>query len=292
MSHTRHHYVPVFLLEKWGSPKNPGTRFCWRNGRLLEEPKGPRQVCFEEHLYSFDAGNDVLDVAVERDFWGPQVDDPAARVLSKMVTRGAASLTEGDRLIWSRFLVGQLLRVPHVVRHMRKRGEQIWARVHSTDVDATEQTSEGVEDNEELEQRYLAWACRLNPETPGDLGVLTMPALVESSVLNPPCLAANWVVRSVVKSPVRLLIGDAPLIYLGRLDRDFLLLLPIGPAHLFCAYTSPVARDCLSRISDLGLVRLVNRETCERAVQWVYGSDPSLRALVSRRLRMSPSHGC
>jgi hypothetical protein len=160
MSHTRHHYVPVFLLEKWGSSKNPGVRFCWRNGRLLEEPKGPRQVCFEEHLYSFEAGNGQLDVAVERDYWGPEVDDPSARVLSNMVARGVASLTEGDRLIWSRFLVGQLLRVPHVVRYMRERGEQIWARVRSTDAVVPEHATDGVEDC--WRRPNFDHPCRLN----------------------------------------------------------------------------------------------------------------------------------
>lgn len=285
MTHRLHHYVPVFLLKQWGSSEAPGTRFCWRHGRVVPEPKGPRQVCFEEHLYSFDAGNGEFDVAVERDYWGPEVDDPAARVLPKLVTLGAAALTDAERCVWSRFLVGQMIRVPGSVRHIRSRGAEIWTRDVNSAPSEPEGMPEGASDEDELAPRYLAWARRFRPESPNDLGVLTIPALVESPALNARCLASTWEVRAVPKSPVRLLIGDAPLIYLGQLDSDFLLILPIGPAHVFCAYTSSGAREYLARISDLGLVRLVNRESCERAVKWVYGADPSLLALVSRRLR-------
>ncbi|NBD20881.1 DUF4238 domain-containing protein [Aquabacterium fontiphilum] len=282
MTHKRHHYVPVFLLRGWAGPDGAGIRFCWRNGGVKAEECSPRSVCFQEHLYSVRSSAGEMDASIERDFWGPSVDDPAALVHAKMLTEGVCPLTAHEREVWSRFLVAQLLRVPRAVSYIRARGVDILKGVSASDGGHRPLPDGEVE---ELGPWGLTWAEMLNPLSPEDLGVLTLPSLVYSDVLNAPCLAARWEVRDLSRSPVRLVLGDVPLFYAGRLDRDFLLVLPLGPHSVFCAYSSPATQERLARVTDHGLVKLINRQTCEQAALWVYGADSSLRPLVERRLR-------
>ena len=129
MSHRKHHYVPAFLLEQWHAEDTRKlVSFRWAHGALRSHPHTAQHVAKADHLYSMVRSASQPNVAAERDFLGPHVDDPAAKVHKQILASGVRSLSMQDRAVWSRFLVAQLLRIPRMVEHMRGKGRDILRR--------------------------------------------------------------------------------------------------------------------------------------------------------------------
>ena len=125
-THAEHHFVPRFLLEQWHTP--PDTRlssFRWAGTNLVSHRYKAKSVAKERHLYSLSRSSGEPDFQLEKNFWGPQVDDPAAVVHAKLLREGLDALGREDRIIWARFLVGLMLRTPGMVSRIRERGRQV-----------------------------------------------------------------------------------------------------------------------------------------------------------------------
>ena len=126
-THGNHHYVPAFLLRQWQAMETGKLReFSWGgDGRLLISERSAKRVANLRHLYSARRSEDQPDSALERDYLGPHVDDPAAVVHDQMLKTGLQGFDEDQARIWSRFLVAQMLRVPAMVERARQRGNEI-----------------------------------------------------------------------------------------------------------------------------------------------------------------------
>lgn len=217
---------------------------------------------------------------VEKNFWGPQVDDPAAAVHAKMLREGLNTVGREDRIIWTRFLVGLMLRVPAMVRRIRERGREV--------------LSAGLDEAPEdyLEVRGVAtegtlreWVEAQMPDALDDLGVMTLPQLVFSEKLNPLLLQSTWGIRSVHPARFDLLIGDRPLTVAGALGTSFLVALPISPRKIFLALNnSGTLKNIQKRDAD-SFVRASNWSMVTAAETYVYSTGQAQTPFIARHLR-------
>jgi len=279
-SHVKQHFVPRFLLAEWHTPPDDKlTSFRWADGRLVNHRYKAKSVAKERHLYSISRSRASPDVKVERDFWGPHVDDPAAIVHAKMLASGVSSLSVEDKKSWSPFLVSLMLRGPSMIAHIRKRGHEILAA--------------GLDENPEdfLEARgsepeatLREWVERHAPDVLDDLGVMALPKLAFSQRLNLAFLNVKWAIRSVQAARFDLLSSDRPLILAGTLEGSFLLALPISPTKVFLAFNNDGTFDNIKKRSHDEFVRTTNFNTVTAAESYVYGTSTRQESFVEKFL--------
>lgn len=286
-THVEHHYVPRFLLEQWHTaPDDKLTSFRWADGQLVHRRYKAKSVAKERHLYSMERSLPAPNVQVEKDFWGPHIDDPAAVVHAKLLTAGVSGLTLEDKKSWSPFLISLLIRVPHMMRHIRARGREIL----SAGLD--EAPHEYLEmRGTEPEASLREWVEKNTPDVLDDLGVMTLPELAFSERLNLSVLNVTWGTRSVRPARFDLLISDTPLIIAGTLESSFLLALPISPTKVFFAFNDERTFENLKKLDHNEFVRSTNLSTTVAAHKYVYSTNGRQELFIRKFLRVSPAKG-
>jgi Protein of unknown function (DUF4238) len=121
----RHHYVPEFYLKSWHDDDGKGLWRYIRNkvNKISLRRLPAKSICYEEHLYSLmpDTSWEVLNHkpdVVEKDFF-QKVDDAAANVHQKLITRGLQDLADKDRSDWAIFLNSLIERSPKRIKEIR-----------------------------------------------------------------------------------------------------------------------------------------------------------------------------
>lgn len=279
-SHAEQHFVPSFLLEQWHTPPDQKlSSFRWAGAKLVSHRYKAKSVAKERHLYSMSRSSVEPDVQVEKGFWGPKVDNPAAVVHAKLLHRGLDALGPDEREIWARFLVAQMLRVPSMVRQIRERGREIL----SAGLDEAPEEYAAVR-GEAPELSFREWVQRHMPDVLDDLGVMTLPQLVFSDKLNPVFLRATWGIRSV-HATFDLLIGDRPLIVAGSLGGSFLVAVPICPTKMFFALNDRLTLHNLRKRNADAFVRASNLTMVTAADRYVYSTGDCQSSFIKRHLR-------
>lgn len=242
-----------------------------------------KSVGKERHLYSMKRQTGAEpDVAIERDFLGPQVDDPAARVHAQILARGVTSLEPEQMAVWSRFIISMMLRVPRSIETIRTRGREVLAA----------QLREAPEDylrtrGNAPEATLMDWVANRAPEEFDDLGVRTLPSLVYSEKLNQAILRLRWESVSLVGCKRDLLISDRPLTLVGsKLDSEGVFLaLPLSPTWLFYGFRDPQIGEGVRRLPPAELIREANVSACRGADRYVFATDDSQRTFVAKYLQ-------
>lgn len=280
-SHASQHYVPKFLLEQWHSGNDDKlSAFRWAHGKLTHHRYRAKSVAKAEHLYSMQRSKAQPDIQVERDFLGPHVDDPAAVVHKKILSNGVRSLTDDDKRAWSPFLVSLMLRVPAMMKHMRKRGREVLA------AGLDEHPEEFLDVRGDAAEATLReWVEKNSPDVLDDLAVLTLPQLVYSQLLNGALLGAKWATRPLADTRYDLLISDRPLIYAGTFGTKFLVGLPLSPRLAFLAFNDDATWANVMRRPDGNFVREMNVSSASEAETYVYASDGRQDSFVRKFLR-------
>jgi hypothetical protein len=222
------------------------------------------------------------NVSAERDFLGPHVDDPAAKVHKKILAKGVRSLDLQDRAVWSRFLVAQLLRIPRMVEHMRGRGREILRRQLQEAPDEYEAAR-----GDAAEESLYEWALKNSPDIFDDLAIQTLPSLVQSEVLNGVCLGqgVSWATRQLHGSVHELLIGDSPLVVVGTFTTSYLACLPLGPRMAFFAFNNPSTWEGAMARSESDVTRDINWSTVQQADTYVYARTVAQFGFIERHLK-------
>lgn len=282
MSHVNQHYVPEFLLREWAAQDKKLTHFSRRfDGAMIEGRCGPKGAGYKEHLYSLHVPNAKKDTQLERNFFGPLVDDPAAPVHKRLLAGDVESLTDQEVSAWSRFLVAQIVRVPSMVSYFLEAGR---AMMLSDVDDALTPAEIAAELNGRSLREYLetdgAW--RLD-----NASTRALQVIIETPQLNEVFHHAIWATIEFAGAKSTLLIGDRPLIYEGQMADDFLFLLPISPATIFVAARSRETIENLSSADEGEVLLSLNKATVSLADQYVYSVDGAQRELIDAHLRKS-----
>jgi hypothetical protein len=279
MSHEQHHYVPAFLLREWESgPDAKLSALRWVRGAVHASRLKAKSVAKERHLYATGLRAGQPCNGIEAGFMGPKVDDPAAVAFRVLLSAEPDSLSEPQRQAWARFLVSLLIRLPRAVEHIQSRAR------HLVTQDG-EPLTKPVLAGDGSVVRLADWILENEPAYIEEMGVRVLPRLTMSRVLNEPCLEATWVVRDLSSARSRLLIGDAPLIYEGRMDGTFSLALPLSPSRIFFAHRGGLTGERIQRLTHDGAVLVMNRTQAAWASTYVFATNDDLIPLVAKHLR-------
>ena len=191
MAHNEHHFVPAFLLREWQTGDDDKlTSLRWARGDVVANRYKAKSVAKQRHLYTTGLAEGRPDNKLERDFMGPKVDDPAAVAHRVMLIEGIEALNEQHWLDWARFLVCQMMRTPKMVAHVRLRGREILMGDH-------ELVEADVLEPGEVQMPLSQWLEEHRPGLFDDLGIDTLPHIVNSSLLNGVFLKATWAIREI-----------------------------------------------------------------------------------------------
>lgn len=274
-SHVHHHFVPRFLLEEWAGADRKLTVFRWAGGRLLESRCSPKAVAKVQHLYSLNRSSREPDVRLEKEFFGPNLDDLAAPIHRLLLTSGVAAVSNEQRLNWSRFLLAQMIRVPSSMAFIRRLGRDFMLE-HFRFMAANAGRPEAAE----------IWLQPERRDTLDDEGMKVLRRFIESPDFNRDIVFGEWAVITIEMDGIDTLLGDSPLAYLGDLKENaFMLMLPLSPRKLFaCASTTS---DLAKATTNGGrrFVKATNRQLVKQAGECVYATGIFHEPLVRKHLR-------
>lgn len=277
-THNIHHFVPQFLLQHWHTlPDEKLSSFRWAHGALSHKRYKAKSVAKMEGLYALKSNK--RKNLIEQDFFAPAVDSPAAVAHATLLQSGVKALNDQQKVDWSRFLVSLMLRGPEQVEAIRQRGRAVLTASLS---EAPHEFREIKGDNPA--ETLLEWVEANAPTVFDDLGIATLPNLVESEVLNNTLLHSTWSTRLLDDATYDLLVSDNPLRYVGSMGKAFLIVLPISPRRVFFAFNQRETWNMISRETDSEIVKRANRETVSQARDYVYATNGTQAPFIERYL--------
>jgi len=282
-THSRHHFVPEFYLRAWASPDETQaprlTYFRWVPERLHAGRISPKGAAFQDDLYTSVDKDGNKTQAVEREYFGPKVDDLAAPVIAKML-RGERVLSDAEGQAFARYVVAQRVRTPAYVEHVRSEAAL-----------AVAEMAEG------LDTRYQALRDDASPSTLGEfiglrmphlndyLGIQSLPRLIDQPALLARLVEFEWAWGHLEADGLTLLTSDRPVVFSkGLEDPACIVALPLSPTvAAFAMKDSQRLRGLLGR-PPADLIQGLNLDVVKQARTYVYARDGSARAFVEEHL--------
>ena len=282
---SRHHYVPQFLLRRWGSGDVSGkfVSYHYEEGarRVIENSKSNiASACQIKNLNTFFGVKSSDRDFPETRYFTPRVDTPAAVAHRVILDKGVRALTPPQRTDWARLVISFGVRTPETLRKM---GPQEVVKAF----DLLEATSRGPLEGEKKVSKII----QANLE--GFKRNFPLSIAMEL-IADPHKLAAvegmTWWIRRWPRDCM--LIGDSPLLAAPRarypcgipLDSpDCSIVLPIAPDAVFFASASLKTKDKVRKMAPSRIARIVNEEMIWRSSR-VYFSDTSLGSFVEPRI--------
>lgn len=273
-NYEKHHYVPRFLLAEWHSaPDDRLSKFYWFRGQLQHERRSAVACARRRNLYKMRSARDpqVIEAVFFRG-----LDNDAAKVHQRLLSRELPDISDGERIAWSRFLVALMHRHPLKIAELRERGRAAlrWP----------EDKRLGMEGFPDI--TVNEFIAKWLPHLPGDIGVRILPDVAGSEIINNALLAATWMVLEIGgPDAFDLVLGDRPVIYRGTMKTRFLLALPISPRKVFLAYNVEHIGEAIQASSSFTAVRRINAESIRSCAEFVFCTDTSSEWLVGKYLR-------
>jgi len=284
-SHENHHFAPVFLLKQWETqPDEKLSCFFRINGRIVHQRYKAKSVAKEAGLYSLEGVSESERNKIERDFMGPIIDEPAADAHRAILTVGVRGLTDDQKLAWARFLVSLMVRTPDMVESLRTKGREKLL----SDLNESPDEYANVRGGEPAET-LVDWAYQNIPHVFDNFGITVLPQVVDSELLNTGVLRGNWASIPVSGCRHNLLIGDRPLIYVGKMSSRYVIALPVSPVRLFVAVDSMETWRRAQAESANDIIRKANLDSVSKAARYVYSTGLAQQNFIERHLRSSLS---
>jgi hypothetical protein len=279
-THVQQHYVPKFLLERWHSGSDGKlTALRWAHGRLDAQRYKAKSVARLAHLYSFVRNNGELDVAIERDFLGPHIDEPAANVHQSLLQTGL-KLTDLQHEYWTRFLVSLLFRGPAMMEYLKVVGRGSLVDSLSANPSEFEEIR-----GDAKEASLLEWFQAKEPALLETFGTRMLPELIQQEKFRDRFLRGKvWMLRGMAEARHDLLIGDRPLMQDGSLDGDHAFVMPIAPRVLFIVASNERTAGIFRETPANEVVAKVNLMSIQRAETWVFATSPAQASYVRKHL--------
>ena len=271
-SHVAHHYVPKFLLKNWHAESGKLIQYEWASYGFDAREYTAKSVAKQDHLYSTISDLGEMDVSLEPDYFTAEVDTPAGAVLQKILSSGISAINIEEREIWARFLVAQLARTPSMIDRFRNSTEDFFEA--GVEAIASQPGRSGF-------REYV----RANaPNVTRNISLEILPNVIEDPRLVQAIYSAHWRCVRLRWSKLDFLIGDRPLMHVGPLSSNFLMVLPLAPRILFCAARNSQSIESLMKANESSVVKTINKDTVRNAARYVYSKDHSHDALIRRRL--------
>lgn len=277
----KHHYLPVFYLNRWGSLDGKVTRYYRPHGPVVATPIMPANTGFERGLYRLQGRTDGSQNAIEKQFMASVVDSPAAVAIQILIGRKQDQLTSEQRRDWVRFLMSLHVRSPEKVQHI----------VDEASRGLREALAENPKDYQAIRKSHhpptlVEWAEQEAPELLTNFGMQLLPGIVTHEPTALELLKMRWWTHRVADSAPSLLTCDRP-VYLshGVQDAQCLVAVPLSPRDAFFACRSEAIFERVMNRPGKDVARAINESMVSQAVRFVYGADGTHLRFVENRLR-------
>jgi hypothetical protein len=273
-THVNHHYVPDFLLRAWhAQPQNKLVQYSWVRRGLDIRSRSAKAVAKQAHLYSSTSTSGEKDVKIEKEYFGPEIDDKAAPVMRKLIEGGREALDDAQSEAWAKFLIAQMVRVPSMIA--------------SFSAFAQQEFSKGAQEIASRPGRasFIEYAQMHEPHAGANAAVEMLETVIGSGKLNGAILNASWQIFKLDNAKFDLLIGDNPLIRMGPMASNFLVALPLGPRVLYVAASDPGTLTNIENATQTEVVSTLNKDSVSTARKYVYARDTSQTVVVKKHLR-------
>ena len=274
----KHHFIPVFYLEKWKNGDGELVEFSRPySGRLIAKPVGPKATGFKRDLYSFPNCSAELAQHLEAAFL-QRADSLASLAHAKLLAGVTAPWTAELRSAWSRFTLNFLIRHPHPFAEIKAVTHTNW--LHTDNVTQLEyERLRQPEDPLHFEQ----WVLQQGNNLADRIRIRFLQQAMDNNGIGTPMNNMRWNVLDLRDARHRILTSDWPL-YREIHGERMLFALPISPTALFTAVTHDDIFERLRRERPTTLVKQINLAVVSSARLYVYGADRSQELFVSNRM--------
>ena len=228
-----HHYVPQLLLRNWRVKKQDCKVKVWKrvafNGNLHFKYWSTAQFGYQRGLYRLEDVGEHDSQFIEREVFGNQIENRAARILAKLARQGAASLSHEERDWWAVFLNAFRVRHPEDIADLKAQTAKVFQ-------DVTSDVQFYIDDVRSKNRTAEEWFDSCMPGFRKNLHWDVGGYLLRSDKLLGQLLALHWHVFDIARADQRLLLGDRPLL-VGSYEpsRSPFFAMPITPTKLFIA---------------------------------------------------------
>ncbi|KEQ53731.1 DUF4238 domain-containing protein [Sphingobium chlorophenolicum] len=276
----RHHFLPQFYLSRWANAQGKLSTYSRQRGKLFVREYAPKTIGAERGLYALNGVPPEHRNAVERDFMGPEIDDPAARALRILLS--AQPLLPTDlRMAWVRFLMSLLVRLPNLLRKLKADASETLAReiaARPEEYEALRRPGHPQTLMEFLKERGVGGLIE-------GFGTTLIPGLVDLPQMKADIARMDWRVFHFRDGPYGLVTSDFPICMLpGLASPNCLISLPLSPTAIFLASYNSELLNQLDALMPPALIDAANRISIQSAQQYVYADTRDYFGLVDASL--------
>lgn len=240
---SKDHFVPEFYLKRWSSCNNDGRLYSCRlikhTGMLSWDPHAPAGTAYEPDLYQ----------EIEEKFFKP-LDNDSCKLLTSFEELGKTNIGKYDlgeeaHKIWAKFLLAQIIRIPHNVNHIMKEYDR-----HNIDAEMAREQ---------------------------------IPKIISNEAAIKDLRSMKWVFAAVDVN-LELITCDNPVIFKpsNLAHENCVVILPMGPRHFFIA--SKENNFARLEINQRKLVTFINAEIIKNAKDRIYArSTDSIKESLIRK---------
>jgi hypothetical protein len=277
----RHHFLPQFYLSRWANAEGKLSTYSRQRGRLFVREYAPKTIGAERGLYALNGVPPEHRNAIERDFMGPEIDDPAAKALRILLSETRPVLPMDLRMAWVRFLISLLVRLPNLLRELKADASDTLAReiaARPEEYAALRRPGHPPTLMEFLKERGVDGLVE-------DFGTTLIPGLVDLPQMKADIVRMDWRVFHFRDGPYGLLTSDFPICMLPGLGSpDCLISLPLSPTAIFLASYNSELLNQLDALTPPALIDAANRISIQSAQKFVYANSRQYFELVDAYL--------
>ena len=269
----KHHYVPVFYLKKW-AVDGKVTAFRRYQDKVVATAKPPTHTGYVRGLYWLEGADPAVANRIETLLMG-RIDHNAAIAHRTILNESVNSLSKEIRLVWSRFLVGLLLRSPATVKSIYDRMSNPTAKEYRDLKRDFERDFPGkkYEDISPLEMKRGA--------------MYSLVKLIQNDEVEQLLNSMIWTVYDLGLPELRFFTSDRPVIMSNGLGKkDGHLAFPLSPRKMFFAFANKNIQAEIQGMSPWHISDQANAVIVRSAIEVVWDTDARRLPYVSKQLSL------
>ena len=282
----RHHFLPRFYLSRWANTQGQLPTYSRKRGKLFVRDYAPKAIGAERGLYALKGVAPEHRNAIEREFMGPEVDDPAAKALTVLLSEVQPSFPLELRMAWVRFLMSLLVRLPNRLKQLKADAAEtliIEIAQRPEEYEALRRPFDPPTLLEFLLQRGLGTLVE-------DFGTTLIPGLIDLPRMKADIARMDWRVFHFRDGPYGLVTSDFPIcMHPGLGSPDCLISLPLSPTAIFLASYNNELLNRLDALRPPALIDTANRLSIQSAQKYVYADSRQYYDLIDGLLVPQPT---
>lgn len=279
----KHHFNPAFSLKPWAGTDDRVCQLRLINGRVVAGRVHPNATGYERNLYKTEGIAPESEQHLESNFFKP-IDTAAELALRKMLARDKTYWTSDMRSAWTRYLLSLRFRGPDTVKDLKALMVEMWSNAQ----DAVSKEFAAWRHNE-YPATWEEFEKLLNPAAPYIGATNMMIRIIDNDRIRPVIARMHWSIHKLADTRVPLLTSDRPLDWpVGLSDSNAYIALAISPNTIFLASNERAMQYAIASQSPTRLAKALNKVAVTQAREYVWGTDDSQAAFVSKHFGTSP----